>query len=156
VEHLELHKDGFTISTNKSKLDIQAIHEYLSERSYWAEGRSRAIMETSISNSLCFGVFAADGSQAGFARVVTDLATFGWICDLFILGPYRGKGLGKWLIATIVKHPHLKTMRLLILATRDAHGLYRDYGGFTPLQNADRWMARSAEIAAPGPTDQSS
>ena len=145
MEPLKLRKDGFVISTDKSRLNVKAIHEYLSERSYWAEGRSRKIVETSISHSLCFGVFAADGSQAGFARVVTDLATFGWICDLFILEPYRGKGLGKWLIGTIVEHPDLKQVRRLMLATRDAHGLYRDYGGFTPLQNTDRWMARNVD-----------
>jgi GNAT superfamily N-acetyltransferase len=127
--------DGYTISTDASLLDIQIIHGYLSGESYWAAGRS-------MENSLCFGVCEAAGSQAGFARVVTDYATFGWLCDLFILDAHKGRGLGKWLVQTIVAHPDLQALKRLQLATRDAHELYSRYGGFTPLGAPDLWMER--------------
>ncbi len=100
MKPFELQRDGYTISTDKARLDISAIHEYLSERSYWAEGRPREVVERAIENSLCFGVYEGE-RQAGFARVVTDYATFAWLCDVFILEDYRGRGLGKWLVETI-------------------------------------------------------
>jgi len=129
------------ISTDRSRLDVGYIHRYLSEQSYWAQGRSREIVAQSISNSLCFGVY--DGAQQiGFARVVTDYATFAWLCDLFIDEAYRGQGLGKRLIETVVAHSELQGLRNFILATRDAHELYRRYGGFDPLASPVNWMAR--------------
>jgi GNAT superfamily N-acetyltransferase len=107
---------------------------------YWAQGRSRTVIERSLSTSLTFGLYY-EGSQVGLARVVTDYATFGWLCDVFILPDHRGNGQGKWLIETVVSHPELRHLRRLLLATRDAHGLYAQYG-FTPLVAPDRWMER--------------
>ncbi|MFO7631832.1 MAG: GNAT family N-acetyltransferase [Caldilinea sp.] len=129
------------INTDRSRLDIAYIHRTLSEECYWAIGRSRAIVEKSIANSLCFGMY--DGHwQIGFARVVTDYATFAWLCDVFIDTAFRGQNLGKRLVEAVVAHPELKGMRNFILATRDAHELYRRYGGFQALSAPDRWMAR--------------
>ncbi len=129
------------ISTDRSRLDIAYIHRYLSEECYWAIGRSRAVVEKSIANSLCFGVYDGD-RQMGFARVVTDYATFAWLCDVFVDAAYRGQGIGKWLVETVVAHPELQGMRNFVLATRDAHELYRQHGGFEALPAPERWMAR--------------
>ena len=129
----------YTISTDHKLLDVDIIQGYLSS-SYWASGRTREIVEKSIANSLCFGVYHGD-DQIGLARVVTDYATFAWICDVFILEPYRGKGLGKWLISVVVNSPELHEINRLILATRDAHGLYSQMG-FVPLKNPERWMEK--------------
>ena len=141
----EIHKDGYLISTDKSKINVDAIHLFLSERSYWALERTRETVVTSIENSLCFGVYTEDGSQAGFARAVTDYATFAWICDVFILESYRGRGVSKWLVETIVECPQLNGVRQMLLATRDAHELYREYGGFVPLFGLEGWMERMNE-----------
>ncbi len=142
MELLEVQRDGYTISTDKARLDIPIIHEYLSERSYWAEGRVLEVMEKAIANSLCFGVY--DGErQAGFARVVTDYATFAWLADVFILEDYRGRGLSKWLIETLTTYPPLANLRQFVLATRDAHELYRRYGDFQPLPAPEFWMRRT-------------
>jgi GNAT superfamily N-acetyltransferase len=138
---IELHRDGFSISTDKSKLDVGVIHEYLSERSYWAQGRPLDVVRTSIEHSVCFGVYDGD-RQVGFARVVTDYATFAWLCDVFILESHRGRGLGKWLIACVVAHPDLHGFRNFLLATSDAHELYRKYGGFDSLEKPEKWMKR--------------
>jgi GNAT superfamily N-acetyltransferase len=137
----DYQRNGFVISTDRKKLDLDVIHNYLSHRSYWAEGRPFSVMETAVEHSLCFGVYG-DAQQVGFARVVTDYATFAWLCDVFILEGYRGMGLGKWLIECVVAYPDLQGLRLFLLATRDAHELYRSYGGFSGLQGADRWMIR--------------
>jgi GNAT superfamily N-acetyltransferase len=137
----EYHHDPYTISTDPARLDVPRVHEFLSKGSYWAQNRSLATVQRSIENSLNFGIYSATG-QVGFARVVTDYATFGWLCDVYIDPAARGAGLGKWLVECIVNHPDLKGLRRLLLATRDAHGLYRDYGGFVPLANAERWMEK--------------
>ena len=129
------------ISTDRSRLDIAYVHRYLSEECYWSIGRSRAVVEKSIANSLCFGVY--DGErQMGFARVVTDYATFAWLCDVFVDAACRGQGIGKWLVETVVAHPEMQGMRNFVLATRDAHELYRQHGGFEALPAPERWMAR--------------
>jgi GNAT superfamily N-acetyltransferase len=132
---------SFRISTDKAQLDIPFIQRWLNTVSYWAQGRSLETVRLSIENSLCFGVYEAE-RQIGFARVVTDYATFGWLCDVFILEDYRGHGLAKWLIESITAQPMLQPLRLFVLATRDAHGLYQRYGGFEPLPTPERWMAR--------------
>jgi len=138
----EWRRGDYIISTDQARLDVDVIYTFLSESSYWAQGRSRETVERSIANSLVFGVYKGDfEEQVGFARVVTDYATFGWVADVFILEPYRGQKLGEWLIETIVSHPELKDMRRLTLATRDAHGLYSKYG-FEPLDNPDRFMMK--------------
>ncbi len=134
-------RERFLLSTDKALLDIDAIHAYLSQRSYWARERPREVVESSIEHSLCFGLYEGE-RLVGFARVVTDYATFGWLCDLFILESHRGLGLGKWLVACIIAHPALRKIRRLLLATRDAHGLYRRYGEFDALATPDHLMVR--------------
>lgn len=138
---VEEHRDGYTLSTDKARLDVESIHAFLSERSYWAQGRSREVVERTIETSLCFGIYAQQELVA-FARVVTDYATFGWVCDVLVLESHRGRGLGKWLIEAVVRHPELQGLKRLLLATRDAQGLYREYGGFVALQAPERWMER--------------
>ena len=135
--------DEFTISTDKALLNIALIHEYLSQRSYWARGRTLEVVRKSIEQSLCFGLYRGD-EQVGFARVVTDGATFAWLCDVFILETERGRGLGKRLVQTVDRYPELQGLRRVLLATKDAHDLYQRYGGFTNLQSPDRWMERLA------------
>jgi GNAT superfamily N-acetyltransferase len=138
---IEVARGGGTISTDKSRLDIDLVHDYLSRVSYWAQGRSRAVVEKSIEHSLCFGVYVGV-DQVGFARVVTDYATFAWLCDLFIVESHRGLGLGKWLVECVAAHPDLQELKLFILATRDAHALYARHAGFEPLASPEHWMIR--------------
>jgi GNAT superfamily N-acetyltransferase len=134
--------DGYVVSTEKSRLDVARIHAWLAESSYWAKGRPIDVVVRSIQHSFCFGVYAPDGSQAAFARVVTDYATFAWLCDVFVLDEHRGTGIGKRLVEEVVAHPRLRGLRRLLLATADAHELYRRYGGFAPIAAPDRWMER--------------
>jgi N-acetylglutamate synthase-like GNAT family acetyltransferase len=122
----------FLISTDRSKLDVDVIHRFLA-RSYWAEGIPRETVMRSIENSLCFGVYD-NARQIGFARVISDFATYAYVADVFILGPYRGRGLGKELMASIMAHPDLQGLRRWSLGTRDAHGLYAQFG-FKPVVN---------------------
>ncbi len=140
---MEVQRDDYTISTDRTKLDVDLIHDYLSYSSYWAQGRSYDAVQTSIEHSLCFGVYAG-AQQVGFARIVTDYATFAWLCDVFVLEPHRGRGLGKWLVETIVAHPQLRDLQVFLLATRDAHELYRRSGGFELLPMPEKWMVRRA------------
>ena len=135
-------RDEFLISTEIAWLDIDLIHQYLSEESYWAAGISRVKVERSIQFSLCFGVFVKSEEnlfQVGFARVVSDFATFAYLADVFILVPYQGQGLGKWLVTTILQHPELQGLRRWTLRTADAHGLYAQFG-FEVIQNPERQM----------------
>jgi len=134
---MDFIKDGFIINTDKEKLDIDLIHSFLN-RTYWAEGISKEIIRRSIEGSLCFGVFEND-MQVGFARMITDKATFAYLADVFIIEEYRGRGLSKWLMEVIMSHPNLQGLRRMILATKDAHGLYKQFG-FAPLINVDPWM----------------
>ncbi len=129
--------NGFKISTDKSLLDTEVIHSFLSG-SYWAKGRPLSIIKKSIENSLCFGVYL-DNKQIGFARVVTDYATFAYIADVFILKEHRGKGISKKLVSAILDNPDLKTIRRWMLATKDAHNLYSKFG-FRLLKNPERFM----------------
>jgi GNAT superfamily N-acetyltransferase len=135
----EYHKGDCVISTDRSRLDVDAVHRFLTQ-SYWATGIPRETVLRSIENSLCFGVYC-DGKQVGFARVISDFATYAYLGDVFVLEFYRGRGLGKWLMECIVSHPTLQGLRRWSLATRDAHGLYAQFG-FTPLQAPSRWMER--------------
>ncbi len=125
--HYTVTKENYLISTNASKLDIDVIYHYLCEESYWAKGIPRAVVEKSIANSLCFGLYY-NNEQVGFARVITDKATFAYLGDVFILHEHRGKGLSKWLMQTIHAHPELQGLRRWLLGTRDAHGLYEQVG----------------------------
>lgn len=131
---------GYTISTDRTKLNIGAIYNFISIESYWGKGRSIEVIKKSIENSLPFGVYYKD-EMVGFARVVTDYATFAWIADVFILPEHRGKDLSKWLMETILAHPELQGFRRWVLATKDAHELYRKYG-FQELNRPERWMER--------------
>jgi GNAT superfamily N-acetyltransferase len=128
-----------TISTDKNLLDIPMIHQFLSNRSYWAKGRSLETVTNSIENSMCVGVYLETGKQIGFARIVTDYAIFGWIMDVFILEEYRGKAYGKQLMNYIVNCPELKNLGKMGLATADAHGLYKQ-SGFTGLAKPENAM----------------
>src|SRR4051794_15719478 len=119
---------GFYISTDKSRLDVEMITDFLSNRSYWARGRSRELVEKSIANSLCFGLFNPKHQQLGFARIVTDFTFFAWLMDVVILEEHRGRGLGKMLMTAVFSDPALKEVKRWGLGTRDAHNLYRQYG----------------------------
>lgn len=132
----------FLISTDRSLLDLDAVHGFLST-CYWSPGIARSRLERAIANSLCFGVYdTADGRKlAGFARVVTDAATYAYLCDVFVLEAYRGRGLSTWLMETIVAHPDMQGLRRFALFTRDAHGLYAKFG-FAPTQDPSRYMER--------------
>jgi GNAT superfamily N-acetyltransferase len=128
---------AYEFSTDAARLDIDAIHAFLTQ-SYWSPGIPRATVARAIANSLCFGVFW-QGQQVGFARVVTDKTTFAYLCDVYVLDAHRGHGLAKRLMEHVTKHPDLQGLRRMMLATRDAHGLYAQYG-FTPLAAPDRIM----------------
>ena len=130
--------ESFLLSTDPAKIDLPTVHRYLSESSYWAKNIPFEVFRTSVQNALCFGIYE-NGHQAGFARVITDKATFGYIGDVFILDAYRGRGLSKWLMQCILEHPELQGFRRWLLATADAHGLYAQ-SGFHSLAKPDRWM----------------
>jgi len=137
VTSLELTRGQYAISTDPARLDGGAIHAFLT-RSYWANGIPRGVVDASLAASLCFGVY--DGPrQIGLARVITDRATFGYLCDVYVLEEYRGRGLGKWLMEAVIAHPDLQGLRRLVLVTRDAHGLYRGFG-FQPLERPQSYM----------------
>jgi GNAT superfamily N-acetyltransferase len=133
----ELQRDGFTISTDPARLDLDAIWSFLA-RSYWASDRPRDTTARAIAHSLCFGVYNGE-QQIGFARVVTDYATFAWLADVFIEEEYRGRGLGKWLVEVVLSHPDVQSVPRWLLATRDAHELYGKFG-FTALAAPERRM----------------
>ena len=134
---LEIQRDSFTISTDPARLDIDIICDFFT-RAYWAKGRPRERTERALANSLVFGVYEGT-KQVGIARVISDYSIFAYICDVFIHEEYRAHGLGKWLIETILSHPDLLGLRRWTLVTRDAHGLYKQYG-FNPRSNPDGWM----------------
>ena len=142
---MERQKGEFTISTDPNRLQIEAIHQFLSEESYWARERTPAQTETAIKNSLPFGVYKGE-NQIGFARVVSDFATFAYLGDVYILEEFRGQGLSLWLMQTIIEHPDLQNLRRWILATRDAHTLYEKFG-FHSLVHPERWMEKPAPNA---------
>lgn len=145
MQNLEWKRGEFTISTDRNLLQLDAIHKFLTEESYWAKTRTREQTETAVKNSLPFGVYKGE-NQIGFARVVTDYATFAYLGDVYILEEFRGQGLSKWLMEVIVNHPDLQGFRRWILATKDAHTLYEKYG-FTELKHPERWMERAAPDA---------
>ena len=131
----------FEISTDKARLDPSVIHAFLTE-SYWAKGVPLANVKRRIANSLCFGAYAADGQQVGFARIISDFESFVYLADVFVLEKYRGLGLSKKLMQAVVAHPDLQGLRRIVLATRDAHGLYAQFG-FQQLENTERWMEKT-------------
>lgn len=132
----------YEIDTDKRRLDIAAIHRFLSRESYWAKNRTLEQTLTAIENSLCFGLYKGR-ELVGFTRVITDKATFAYVGDVFVLEAHRGRGLSKWLMKTIVEQPDLQGLRRWLLATKDAHGLYEKYD-FRELVHPERWMERTA------------
>jgi GNAT superfamily N-acetyltransferase len=150
MHHEQQHGD-ILVTTDPARLDRDAIHDFLSG-SYWAKGIPREVMERSIRHSLCFGAFDG-GRQVGFARVVSDRATFAYVADVFVVESHRGRGIGGRIMACITSHPELQNLRLWTLFTRDAHGLYRQYG-FREARYPDRLMERRAErpyaLSVPG------
>jgi GNAT superfamily N-acetyltransferase len=133
-------RGDYLISTDRSRLDVDAIHDFISNRSYWGQGRTPEVVERSLDNSLNFGLYN-NNEQVGFGRVVTDYATFAWIADVFVLPEHRGRGLSKWLMEVMLSHERLQGFRRWVLATKDAHALYARFG-FIPLHRPERWMER--------------
>jgi N-acetylglutamate synthase-like GNAT family acetyltransferase len=131
-------KMGYEITTDKSLIDFEVVYNYLNDDSYWAQGIPKEKLKKAIENSMCFSVLK-EKEQVGFARVISDQATFAYICDVFILPKARGNGLSKWLMQTIMNHPDLQGLRRWSLATFDAHGLYKQFG-FKEISRPDRWM----------------
>lgn len=136
---MEIIENGFVFSDDKKLLDVNAIHHYLSKESYWAKNIPLETVKKSIENSLCFGIYN-NAKQVGFARWVTDSATFAWLCDVYVETEYRGNGLSKKLMSFMIFHPDLQNLRTYRLGTLDAHGLYQQFG-FKPIENPERLMA---------------
>jgi len=139
---MEWRREGFTISTDPERIDRDLVHAFLAD-SYWAGGIPRGVVDRAIEGALCFGVYA-DSGQVGFARVISDFATFAYVADVFIVASHRGRGLAQWLMQAILAHPRLQGLRRWMLVTRDAHGLYRKVG-FRDLAHPERIL----EIADP-------
>jgi GNAT superfamily N-acetyltransferase len=137
--HAEWRRGPFRISTDPSLLDRDLVHRFLSDEAYWSRGVSRETVERQIDNALSFGLYEGD-RQVGFARVVTDRAAIGYLADVFVVGSHRGRGLGKWLVQTVLSHPDLQGLRRLFLGTADAHSLYERFG-FRPLPDPERMMS---------------
>jgi GNAT superfamily N-acetyltransferase len=135
---VENRRGEFLISTDPARLDLNVIHEFLTN-CYWAKGIPRDLVARSIEHALCFGVYDGNRAQVAFARVISDFATIAYIGDVFVLETFRGRGLGKWLMECIMSHPALQNLRRWILTTRDAHGLYSQLG-FTPVKAPERFM----------------
>ncbi len=134
---MECHKGEFTVSTDPARIELDVVHRFLTE-CYWANGIPREVVARSIENSLCFGLYT-QGKQVGFARVISDYATYAYIGDVFVLESFRGRGLGKWLMECIMQHPKLQGLRRWSLVTRDAHAVYAQFG-FTPLKKPQNYM----------------
>jgi len=145
MEYTQYQVGGYRISSDPGLIDVDVVHDYLCHHSYWAAGRPRDIVATSVAHSaVVVGAYAQDGSQVGFARMVSDLATFAWLADVFVLEPHRGQGLGRALVRAVVEHQDMANLQRQVLVTADAHALYADFG-FASLEQSDRWMVR------PGP-----
>ena len=140
----------YEISTDRERLDLDRIHRFLSTQAYWSPGVRREVVERSVAGSLAFGVYAPGGEQVGFARVVTDYATFAWLADVYIEAGHRAQGLAKRLVAEVLEHPDLQGLRRWMLGTKDAHDLYRRFG-FDELHDVGRFMALETGPAAAVP-----
>ena len=136
---MEIAENGFIFSDDKNKIDVSAVHHYLSNESAWAREIPLAVVQKCIANSVCFGIYK-DTKQVGFARWITDGATFGYLADVYILEPFRGQGLSKKLMSIMLFHEELQGLRRYMLSTKDAHGLYSPFG-FAPLENPESMMA---------------
>ncbi len=129
----------FEVSTDRDRIDVAMVHEFL-RTSYWAQGRSRETVEQTLKHSLCFGGYLS-GQQVAFGRVVTDRAVFGYLADIFVLPDFRGRGFGKALVGAMIEHPDVRNLQIMLLRTRDAHGLYESVG-FRPLPRPEEMMSR--------------
>lgn len=138
MDTITIYKDEFCISTDKAKLDVDSIHEFLSMKAYWCLNIPKERVEAAIQHSLCFGVYH-NQKQIGFARVISDFSTIAYLGDVYISDTHRGKGLSKWLMTTIMNHPYLQGLRRWILLTGDAHALYRQFG-WTEIADPTKWM----------------
>lgn len=136
----EVHHAGYLISDDAARLDIDAVHAYLT-RSYWAEGIPRDVVARSLANSLSLGIYAPDGPQVGLVRVISDYTTFAYLCDVYVLEPHRGRGLSKTALQLLETHPKLQGLRRLHLVTQDAHGLYAQFG-FSVVKEPERHMEK--------------
>ena len=134
----ESRRNGYLVSTDPARLDLDLIHGFLTN-CYWAKGIPREVVERSIEHSLCFGIYDSQGTQVGFARVISDFATVAYLGDVFVLEAHRGRGLSKWMMECIMQHPGLQGLRRWILLTRDAHGLYQQFG-FASVKSPERYM----------------
>jgi GNAT superfamily N-acetyltransferase len=135
---MEWRRGDYVVSDERSRLDRVSVRRFIADESYWAAGIPQSVMDKAIDNSLCFGLYRGD-AQVGFARVVTDCATFGYLCDVFVEAAHRGSGLGKWLVSCVLSHPDLQGLRRLSLVTRDAHELYAPHG-FRPMADPTRYL----------------
>lgn len=137
----ERQKGEFTVTTDPARIDVDVVHDYLARQSYWAQQIPRDVVERALANSMCFGLYRED-AQIGLARVITDQATFAYLCDVFVLPEFQGHGLGTWLIQCVMEHPSLQGLRRFSLRTRDAHGLYRKFGFTEQATQAEtnQWM----------------
>jgi GNAT superfamily N-acetyltransferase len=133
-------RDGFTVTTDPARLDVAAIHDFLCNKSYWAPGVPLEVVQKALANSLCFGLYAG-AEQIGLARVITDRATYLYLCDVYVLESRRGNGLGRWLVECVLAHPDLQGLRRMSLVTADAHGLYAQFG-FVALATPERYMEK--------------
>ncbi|HEV2333031.1 MAG TPA: GNAT family N-acetyltransferase [Gammaproteobacteria bacterium] len=138
-KHYETRQEEYLVSTDPAKLDPAAVHAFLTT-AYWSSGIPLAVVEKALENSLCFGLYH-DRKQVGLVRVVTDHATYAYLCDVYVLEAHRGKGLGHWMVECVMSHPDLQDLRRFTLATKDAHGVYAAFG-FTPLKAPERMMER--------------
>ena len=134
---MEWQRGEYLISTDPARIDVESVHRFLSDEAYWSPGVPEDVVRRAIAGSIVFGLYHAS-AQVGLARVVSDRATFAWLCDVYVLGEHRGHGLGKWLMECVKAHPELQGLRRWLLATRDAHGLYKQFG-FEPV-DPDRFM----------------
>jgi GNAT superfamily N-acetyltransferase len=137
---LEETRGEYTVSTDPARLDAGAVHAYLSVESYWAKGIPLETVRRSLEGSLCFGLYHG-AEQVGLARVISDHATYAYLCDVYVLPAHRGRGLSRWMMECVLRHPRLQGLRRFNLATHDAHGLYRQFG-FQPLAHPGRHMER--------------
>jgi GNAT superfamily N-acetyltransferase len=140
--------DGYEISSDRARVDVDRVHRWLAEESYWAVGRRREVTDRALDGSVCVGAYDEDGGQAGFARVVSDRATFAWLCDVFVFEAHRGHGLARRMVRFAMELPELATVRLWVLATADAHGVYEPLG-FAPI-DAQRWMTTRRDVPEAG------
>ena len=132
--------DGYEIDDDRRRIQLDVVHDFL-RTAYWSPGVERDVVERAIASSVVVGLYDAAGTQAGMARAVTDRTTFAWIADVFVLPEHRGRGLGRFVVGSLLEHPSLQGLRRIMLATKDAHELYRDYG-FTDLDDPGRFMMR--------------